>query len=190
VNVLLLGPPGSGKGTQATRLADAYALAYIGLGEMLRASATAGRLGELEPLLAEGELLPDDVVIGLIRERLAQDDAEPGFVLDGFPRSLAQGQALDLLLDELGRPLTIVLELRVPDGKCMERLLARGHESGRSDDVRDVILRRLDLYHRETEPLVGYYEASGRRIVGLHGERSPDEVWGEIETAVDSARRA
>jgi adenylate kinase len=185
VNVLLIGPPGSGKGTQAERIASHYGLAYLGLGEMLRASAAAGRLGGLEELLAEGELVPDETAIGVIGERLAEADTKSGFVLDGFPRNLPQAKALDSLLDELARPLSVVLVLRVPDDECGERLLQRGRESGRADDVHDVIVRRLELYHEETEPVVAYYESEGRRVVTIHGERAPEEVWGEIRQALD-----
>jgi adenylate kinase len=185
VNVLLIGPPGSGKGTQAERIASHYGLAYLGLGEMLRASAAVGRLGGLEELLAEGELVPDETAIGVIGERLAEADTKSGFVLDGFPRNLPQAKALDSLLDELARPLSVVLVLRVPDDECGERLLQRGRESGRADDVHDVIVRRLELYHEETEPVVAYYESEGRRVVTIHGQRTPEEVWGEIRQALD-----
>jgi adenylate kinase len=185
VNVLLIGPPGSGKGTQAERIASRHGVAYLGLGEMLRASAAAGKLAGLEELLAEGELVPDKTAVGVIAEHLEQDNTRGGFVLDGFPRNLPQAKALDSLLEELGRPLSVVLELGVPDPECVERLLRRGRESGRADDVHDVIVRRLELYHEETEPVVAYYQAEGARLVAIHGERSAEEVWGEIREALD-----
>ena len=127
LNVLILGPQGSGKGTQAARIAAEYGVPHVATGEMFRAAIAAGtRLGrEVEPILASGALVRDELTIGLIRERLSEDDAERGFVLDGFPRNAAQAEALDDLLDELDRPLDVVLDLQVPDEVCIDRLQGR-----------------------------------------------------------------
>ena len=186
MNVLILGPQGSGKGTQAARIAEEYGVPHVATGEMFR-SAIAARtpLGlEVEPILASGALVPDDLTIGLIRERLSDDDAQNGFVLDGFPRNAAQAEALDDLLEELDRPLDVVLDLQVPDEVCMERLTGRAGEEGRTDDSPEAIAKRLDIFHSETAPLIGYYLARGI-VVGVHGDRSRDEVWTEIVEALE-----
>ena len=186
LNILILGPQGSGKGTQAARIAAEYGVPHVATGEMFRAAIAARTpLGlEVEPILTSGALVPDELTIGLIRERLSEDDAERGFVLDGFPRNAAQAEALDELLEELDRPLDAVLDLQVPDDVVMERLLGRAEEEGRVDDSPEVIERRLEIFHRETEPLVGYYLPRGV-VVGIHGDRSRDEVWSEIVEALE-----
>ena len=186
LNVLILGPQGSGKGTQAARIAAEYGAPHVATGEMFRTAIAAGTpLGrEVEPILASGALVPDELTIGLIRERLSEDDAERGFVLDGFPRNAAQAEALDDLLDELDRPLDVVLDLQVSDEVCIDRLLGRAREEGRSDDSPEAIAKRLEIFHRETEPLIGYYLPRGI-VVGVHGDRSRDEVWAEIVEALE-----
>jgi adenylate kinase len=186
LNVLILGPQGSGKGTQAARIAAEYGVPHVATGEMFRAAIAARTpLGvEVEPILASGALVPDNLTIGVIRERLSEDDAERGFVLDGFPRNAAQAEALDDLLDELGRPLDVVLDLQVPDEVCLERLTGRAREEGRKDDSPEAIAKRLEIFHRETEPLIGYYLPRGI-VVGIHGDRSRDEVWAEIVDALE-----
>jgi adenylate kinase len=186
LNILILGPQGSGKGTQAARIASEYGIPHIATGDMFRAAIAAGTpLGaEVEPILASGALVPDELTIRLIRERLSEGDAGSGFVLDGFPRNTAQAEALDELLEELGRPLDAILDLQVPDEACLERLLGRAEEEGRTDDSPEVIRRRLEIFHRETEPLVGYYLPRGI-VVGIHGDRSRDEVWTEIVEALE-----
>jgi len=153
---------------------------------MFRAAIAAGTpLGrEVEPILASGALVPDELTIRLMRERLAEDDAQAGFVLDGFPRNAAQAEALDDLLEELRRPLDLVLDLQVPDEVCIERLVRRAEAEGRKDDSPEVIARRLEIFHRETEPLIGYYLPRGI-VVGIHGDRSRDEVWAEIVDALE-----
>jgi adenylate kinase len=184
VNVLLLGPQGSGKGTQAKRIAEEYGLEHIATGEILRRAIEDGTPfgAKVKPILEGGQLVPDDLMIELIRERLAQVDS--GFVLDGFPRTMAQAQALDQMLRELGRGLDVVFELQVPDDVAMERLLKRSHEEGRADDTPAVIAERLATYHRETEPLVEHYRTGGN-LVGIHGHRSINEVFAEIQEALD-----
>ena len=186
LQVLILGPQGSGKGTQAQRIASEYGIAHIATGDMFR-SAIARRTPvgvEVEPILARGDLVPDELTIGLIRERLTEPDALTGFILDGFPRTIAQAEALDGLLEELGRTLSVVLELRVPDEICIERLLARARAEGRNDDTPAVIARRIELYHQETAPLVDYYQPTGKVVV-VHGERPVQEVWAEIQASLE-----
>jgi adenylate kinase len=187
VNVLILGPQGSGKGTQAQRIADEYGVAHIATGDMFR-SAIRRRtpLGvQVEPILARGELVPDELTVELIRERLAEEDARAGFVLDGFPRNAAQADALDELLEQVSRPLDIVLVLEVADEICIERLLKRAAEEGRADDTPKAIGRRLEIYYAETAPLVEHYLPTGK-VIGIHGQGTVDEVWAEIQEALEA----
>jgi len=188
VNVLLLGPQGAGKGTQAKRIAADYGLPHIATGEMLRDAMAAGTpLGrEVKPIYDSGGLVPDDLMIELIRERLSQPDAEDGFVLDGFPRTFVQAEALDAMLRDIGRPLSLVLELQVPDEVAIERLGRRAELEGRADDTPEAIRRRLALYHEETEPLIEYYRSRGN-VVGIHGDRDENSVFAEIQQALEQA---
>jgi adenylate kinase len=188
VNVLLLGPQGAGKGTQAKRIAAEYGLPHIATGDILRRAMAEGTpLGlKVKPIYDSGGLVPDDLMIELIRDRLSQPDAEDGFVLDGFPRTFVQAEALDSMLREIDRQLHLVLELQVPDEVAVERLTKRAALEGRPDDTPDAIRRRLALYHEETEPLVEYYRSRGN-VVGIHGDRSENEVFAEIQQALEQA---
>ena len=184
LNVLLLGIQGSGKGTQAKRIAAEYDLAHIATGDILREAIAEGNtLGEqVRAILDRGDLVPDETMIELIRGELTR--ADDGFVLDGFPRTMAQADALDEMLDEEEKPLTIVFELQVPDEVARDRLLKRAADEGRSDDTSDVIDRRIALYHRETEPIVQHYRLRGN-LVGVHGTGTVDEVFAEIQRALE-----
>jgi adenylate kinase len=191
LDVLLLGVQGSGKGTQAKRLASEYDIAHLSTGDMLRQAIAEGtELGRrVKPVLEAGDLVPDDLMIELIRGRIQSPDTAGGFILDGFPRTMAQADALDSMLAEIDRPLSVVLELQVPDDVAIERLRKRAAEEGRSDDTPEAIANRIDLYHRETKPLVSHYRLAGN-LVGIHGDRSENEVFAEIQDAVDQARVA
>jgi adenylate kinase len=186
LNILLLGPQGSGKGTQAKRIAAEYGLAHVSTGDMLRDAIAEGtELGRrVKPILERGDLVPDDVMVELIRERLSRDDAANGFVLDGFPRTIAQAEALDAMLREMGRELTIVFELQLSDEVCIDRLLRRAEVEGRTDDTPEAIRNRLERYHQETEPVIEHYRATGK-LVGIHADRSIPEVFSEIQEALD-----
>jgi adenylate kinase len=186
VNVLLLGPQGSGKGTQAKRISEEYGVPHIATGDMLRATIEADTpLGRtLKPILDSGQLVSDDLMIQLIRNRLEEPDAAEGFVLDGFPRTWAQARALDAMLREIGRDLDVVFVLQTSDGVSTERLLKRAREESRPDDTPEVIAERLATYHRETEPLVEHYRTSGN-LVGIHAARSINEVFSEIQDALE-----
>jgi adenylate kinase len=186
MNLLVLGPQGAGKGTQAKRIAAEYTLPHVSSGDMYRAAIAAGTpLGkQVEPLLASGTLVPDAITIPLIRERLGETDAREGFVLDGYPRNLAQAEALDEMLGEIGRGLDAILFFDLPDHIATERMLKRATEENRPDDTPDVIARRLATYHAETEPIVEHYRVTGR-LVPLHAERTIDEVWTEIQAALE-----
>ncbi len=186
MNLLVLGPQGAGKGTQAQRIANDFGAPHISTGDMFRAAIAArSELGKrVEPILASGRLVPDEVTIALIEERLGADDAREGFVLDGFPRNLAQAEALDEMLAGIDRELDAILFFDLPDDVATERMLKRAELENRPDDTPEVIARRLAIYHEETEPIVEHYRATGR-LVPLHAAGTVDEVWGEIESALE-----
>jgi adenylate kinase len=186
VNILLLGPQGSGKGTQAKLISGHYGIPHIATGDMLRdAIANGSELGrQVEPILERGDLVPDDLIISLIRNRLSREDTIEGFVLDGFPRTIAQAEALDAMLRELARELTIVFELQLSDEAASARLLRRAQLEGRADDTPDAIRNRLERYRRETEPVIEHYRATGN-LVGIHADRAIPEVFREIQAALD-----
>ncbi|TML65726.1 MAG: adenylate kinase [Actinobacteria bacterium] len=188
MNVLLLGPQGAGKGTQAKRIAAEYGLPHIATGDILRRAMADGTpLGrKVKPIYDSGGLVPDDLMIELIRARLSEPDTEHGFILDGFPRTFVQAEALDTMLREIDKQLDLVLELQVPDEVAAERLTKRATLEGRPDDTPEAIRRRLELYHEETEPLVEYYRSRGN-VVGIHGDRSENEVFAEIQQALEQA---
>jgi adenylate kinase len=189
VNILLLGPQGSGKGTQAKRIAKTYGIPHIATGDMIREikdlETPLGR--ELKEVYDRGDLVDDELMIRLIRDRLSRGDTLPGFVLDGFPRTMAQAEALDELLEELGRAIDVVFEFQMPDRqRLLERMLKRAAEESRSDDTPEAIQRRLEAYDRETAPLVEYYRSTRGNVVGIHADRTVDEVFHEIQEALSS----
>jgi len=153
---------------------------------MFRAVIAEGtELGKrVEPILASGKLVPDEITIALIRERLAQPDAQEGFVLDGYPRTVVQAEALDEMLRQIDKQLDAILFFDLPDAVVTERMLRRAEEEGRADDTPEVIAERLRTYHEQTEPVVEHYRVTGR-LVPLHGERSIDAVWAEVEEALE-----
>ena len=186
MNLLVLGPQGSGKGTQAARISADHGIPHVSTGEMFRAAIAEGtELGrEVEPILASGDLVPDDLTVALIRERLTQRDAADGFVLDGFPRNLAQAEELDEMLSEIGRSLDAVLFFDIPDEVALERIAGRAADEGRRDDQAAALARRLAIYHEQTEPVVERYRATGK-LVPLHASRSIGEVAAEIAAALE-----
>jgi adenylate kinase len=191
LNILLLGPQGAGKGTQAKRIADEYAIPHIASGEILRSEMEAGTdLGRrVKDVYDRGDLVSDDLMIALIRTRLEQPDTESGFVLDGFPRTTVQAEALDEMFVDIGRTFSVVFALQIPDKVAFERLRLRSELEGRADDTDEAIQRRLDNYHRETEPLIEYYRVRGN-LVPIHGDRSENEVFAEIQSALEQVPAA
>lgn len=185
-NILLLGPQGAGKGTQGKLIASEHGIPHVATGDMLRAAMAAGtELGRaVKPIYDSGGLVPDDLMIALIRERLGEEDAREGFVLDGFPRTMPQAEALEEMLREIGRELDVALEFQVPDQVGRERMLKRAAEEGRTDDTPEAIHERLRLYHEETEPLIEYYRTRGN-LVGIHAERPVNEVFSEIQRTLE-----
>jgi adenylate kinase len=182
LGIVMLGAPGAGKGTQAVRIAEAHGIPHISTGEMLRSAIAAGsELGlKVKEIVESGALVPDELVVEVTRERLSQPDAQSGFVLDGFPRTIGQAEALDTLLAELDRPLEIVLELELEEETAVERMLGRAAEKGRADDTPEVIKNRFEVYRRQTEPLSNYYRSTGI-LVAVDSSPGMDEVFTEIE---------
>jgi adenylate kinase len=213
MNLILLGPPGAGKGTQASFLQTKYGLAKLSTGDMLREAASSGsQLGQhVKEIMEQGKLVDDEIMINLIRERIAQPDCENGFILDGFPRTLAQAEALDVMLKEEGRDLSHVIELEVVDAALVERISGRfacakcgeGYHdsfkqpaikgvcdvcgstefSRRADDNAETVGKRLDSYHQQTAPLLPYYENAGL-LRSVDGMADMKEVQRQIEALV------
>lgn len=178
--VIFLGPPGAGKGTQAARLAEELSFKKLSTGDLLRDHVARGTpLGQqVKPIMDRGDLVPDELILALIREELADR-----VILDGFPRTLPQAEALDRLLAETGTRLLGVVLVEVPEEELVRRLLRRAELEGRSDDNAETIRRRLEVYREKTEPLVHYYEKKGvlRRVDGLG---TPEEVYARIRAAL------
>ncbi len=217
MNLVLLGPPGAGKGTQANLLETERSLVKLSTGDMLRAAVAAGsELGrKAADIMERGQLVPDDVVIGLIAERMDEDGKGNGFILDGFPRTIAQAEALDRLLAERGKKLDAVVEMRVDDEALIKRITGRFacaacgegyHEDykmpkvagvcdrcggtefvRRRDDTEAVVRSRLEAYHAQTEPLIGYYGEQGK-LRTVDGMADIKAVQAEIGTALDGVK--
>lgn len=182
MKVVFVGPPGAGKGTQAEKIVAKYGLLHLSTGDMLRAARDAKTpIGlKAEEYMSAGQLVPDEVIVGIIKERLAQPDTERGFLLDGFPRTVVQAEELDKALAADGSSLDVVLELRVPDEELFTRLASRG----RADDKPEVIRQRLVAYHGQTEPLVEYYGKAGN-LKTIDGLGSIDDIFTRVEAVLD-----
>jgi adenylate kinase len=186
---VLFGPPGSGKGTQAAFITRDFDLAHVSTGDMLRAEAATGSaLGrEVAPLMAAGKLVPDDLIVRVIAERLGHDDVPKGVVLDGFPRTVAQARALDTMLRGKGRDVGLILSLNVPVDDLVERLLGRAREQGRSDDTAEVIRERMHEYERKTAPVLDHYRKSGARVATVDGVGSVEDVRRRVSEEIAGA---
>jgi adenylate kinase len=209
-NVILLGGPGAGKGTQAARIVADYALPHVSTGEMLRAAVARGtEMGlEAQRYMESGGLVPDEVVIGVVRERLAEQDASEGFLLDGFPRTVPQAEALDAMLSEAGRGITHVVLIDVPAEELVQRIAGRrscatcgriynvvfdppqaddvcdvdgGELTQRADDNEETVRNRIAVYESQTAPLVGYYTHKGVLQSAFGGGKAPDEVYEQVK---------
>lgn len=216
LNLILLGPPGAGKGTQAERLQQDFPLLYLATGDILRAAVAAEtELGrKAKQYMANGELVPDEVIIGVILDRLRDEEASDGFLLDGFPRTVGQAEALDEALQDFGRTLTAVLLIDTPDDEVVKRISGRRvsvktgrvyhvdfdppkHEGvcdvdgsrliQRDDDAEETVRKRLSVYHAQTEPLIGFYEERGL-LKRFDGRRPPNEVHDHIRATLATLR--
>jgi adenylate kinase len=188
VNLVLFGPPGAGKGTQSKLLTEKQNLPQLSTGDMLRAAIEAGTpLGlACKALIAKGELVPDETVVGIIADRYDQPDCKNGAVFDGFPRTVPQAEALDKMLAERGRKIDLVLELKVDDAVLLARVESRIKAGGvlRSDDTPDTLKHRLEVYYKNTAPLIGFYKAQGK-LKTLDGMAAIPEVTRQIDAALD-----
>lgn len=186
VTLVFFGPPGSGKGTQASRIAGSLGIPQVSTGDLLRAHVSRGtELGRTaKPIMESGALVPDELVTRMLRERLAEPDASRGALFDGYPRTLAQADALDALLSESGRRVDAVLFLDVPDEPIVERLVKRAAVEGRADDTPETIRERLRVFREKTAPLAERYQKAGR-LVRIDGNRPVDVVSAEVRAAVD-----
>jgi adenylate kinase len=179
--LIFLGPPGAGKGTQAALLAQDCEVPHISTGDILRSAVAAGtELGQkADHYMSTGELVPDDLILDLIEERLGQEDAQQGWLLDGFPRNVPQAEFLQTLLDQIQQPADFVVNLDVEDAVIVERLLQRG----RKDDEESVILHRLEVYRQQTEPLIEFYQ-SLQQLVSVDGTQTMEAVYADLKRLV------
>jgi adenylate kinase len=187
VNLILFGPPGAGKGTQSKLLTEKRGLPQLSTGDMLRAAIEASTpLGlACKALMAKGELVPDETVINIIAERYDQPDCKNGAVFDGFPRTVPQAEALDAMLKQRGRQIDLVLELKVDDAVLLDRVESRIKAGGvlRSDDTPETLKHRLEVYYKNTAPLIGYYKTQGK-LKSLDGMAPVAEVTHQIDEAL------
>ncbi|WP_298889333.1 adenylate kinase [uncultured Serinicoccus sp.] len=191
MRLILLGPPGAGKGTQAAHVSAAHGIPAISTGDIFRANIKDETdLGlQVKQITASGGYVPDEITNAIVRDRLARPDAAAGFLLDGYPRTTGQVEALDEMLGDTGHQLDVVVELTVDTDEVVQRLLARAQEQGRADDTEDVIRERMRMYAEETAPLAAHYKARGllRRVDGMG---AVDEVTGRIEAALSQVPAA
>jgi adenylate kinase len=190
LNVVLFGPPGAGKGTQAVNLIEKYKLVHLSTGDILRGELAAKTpLGvEAKKFMDKGELVPDSVVIGMIEGKLDQHSGAKGFIFDGFPRTKAQAEALDKLLESKKTSISIMVALEVEKQELVNRLMGRGKVSGRADDQDlNVIENRIAVYNRETSPVIDYYSAKGK-FSPVNGMGSIEDIFGRLCKAIDNVK--
>ncbi|QSX79518.1 adenylate kinase [Agrilutibacter solisilvae] len=185
MRLVLLGAPGSGKGTQAARLKDHLQVPHISTGDLLRAEVAAGsRLGlEAKEVMARGELVSDAILLGMLEDRFSRPDTHGGFILDGYPRNLAQADAMGKLLERIGQPMDYAVQLDVPTDLLVERIAGRAKAEGRADDTPESVRTRLQVYDTQTAPVIDYYRQHGQLTV-VNGVGSLDDVFARIVEAI------
>ena len=183
---IIFGPPGSGKGTQAARIEKEFRLKHMSTGDILRAEVASGSpIGkEAGRIMAAGDLVPDELIVDIVRGRLPEAETGAGVLLDGFPRTVRQAQALDAMLADEGHTLDFVIALDVPEAELVERLLHRARVEGRADDTRQAITERMHEYHKLTEAVLDHYSRQGVPVKRVDGVGSPEEVFGRIRRAI------
>lgn len=188
LNLVLFGPPGAGKGTQAAKLLEKYGLVHLSTGDILRGELAAQSVLGLEAkkYMDQGELVPDEVVIGMIEGKIDANSSAKGFIFDGFPRTTAQAEALDKMLAKKGTPITLMLALEVEKEELVKRLLLRGKDSGRADDQDESIIEnRIKVYNSETSPVKNFYSTQNK-YKGINGMGSIDEIFDRLCSAIDA----
>lgn len=186
LNLVLFGAPGSGKGTQSEKLIEEYGLHHISTGDVLRRQIKEGtELGKIaDSYISKGQLIPDDLMVSILRDELAQNVAEgKGVIFDGFPRTIPQAEALEKMLEEMGRELNGVVGLEVPEAELVERMLQRGKLTGRTDDNLETINNRLKVYHNQTEPLKNHYIGKGK-YMRVDGHGKIDDIFSDIASQI------
>lgn len=190
INIVLFGAPGCGKGTQAQRLKEHYGIDHVSTGEVIRDQIRRGtELGRsMESYIAQGKLAPDEIVIGMIAEYVAAHMESAGCIFDGFPRTTAQAEAFDAILEEHGLKVDIMVDIHVPEEELVRRILLRGKDSGRADDASEEVIRgRLEVYRMQTAIVSDYYAAQGK-YASVNGTGTMDEVFGRIATVIDGLK--
>lgn len=187
LNIVIFGAPGSGKGTQSTKISEKYCLEHISTGDLLRAEIKAKTEFGLkaDSYISKGKLIPDEIMIGMLDDLMKKKNGVKGFIFDGFPRTLAQGKALDEMLGKYDEEISAVLSLDVEEEELISRILKRGEISGRSDDNRETVESRLNVYREQTEPLKSFYNDQGK-LVKIAGQGSIDEIFNSIVSVIDS----
>lgn len=190
LNIVIFGAPGSGKGTQSAKLVEKYGLKHLSTGDILREEIKADtELGKLaDSYMSKGHLVPDELVIDILDNLIGKHSDAEGFIFDGFPRTLAQGEALGQMLEKHGEDIDAVLSLEVEEEELIDRLLKRGQISGRTDDNRETIESRLKVYHSQTEPLKEFYRTKGT-LKNIEGIGSIDDIFGSIEREIDQIEK-
>jgi len=188
---IIFGPPGSGKGTQASRIEEEFHLVHLSTGDILRSEVKRGsEIGkEVARIMAAGDLVPDDIIVRIVRRRLPESEVGEGVLLDGFPRTLEQARALDEMLASEGHQVDFVIALDVPEDVLVERILHRAAIEGRPDDTREAIAERMHEYHKLTEAVLDYYRRHGVRVIEVDGMGGPDEVFERIRGAIGISSR-
>jgi adenylate kinase len=191
MRLVLLGAPGSGKGTQAARLKEHLQVPHISTGDLLRAEVAAGTpLGlQAKAVMDRGDLVSDEILLGMLEDRLSREDTRAGFILDGYPRNLAQAAALDALLAKLGQTFDAAVQLEVDNEQIVERLAGRAKAEGRADDSPESVRHRLNVYDQQTAPVIGFYRDHGQLTV-VNGVGPLDEVFARIVAAIGKADAA